>query len=95
MMTLYQVTIRWIKTESEPERIAPAFDGLGKWARLNVYSWFVWSEFNSQQIYSSIARYLHADDSIVVVAVHPETAAGWAPGWFWQWIKTQGQVGPS
>jgi hypothetical protein len=93
MTMLYQVTIRWIKTEAKPETISPGFDQVGNWARLNVYSWFVWSNLTAEQIHQILRRYLQTEDSVAVFSVNPGNKAGWAPAWFWEWINSQGQRG--
>ena len=93
-MTLYQVTIRWIATEAKAETVIPAFDVIGRWARLSVYSWFVWSNLTSDQIFQTIRPYLNTEDSIAVFEVDPKSKAGWAPDWFWKWVENQGIRGP-
>jgi len=92
-MILYQVTIRWIKTDADPAKVQPAFDALGAWARLNVYSWYIWSNFTAEQISQSVRARLDTEDGIAVFAIDPNVKAGWAPEWFWRWIDTQGASG--
>jgi hypothetical protein len=90
MAALFQVTIRWIKTEVAPDKVQPAFDSVGNWARLSAYSWFVWSNLSAPQIYEILRHHFHAQDSIAVFEVKPETRAGWAPQWFWDWVNSGG-----
>lgn len=88
---LYQITIRWIDTPADADLIKPVMDDLGDWARLSVYSWFLWTEKPLAEIRAALAPKLklkaHEGDSLAIFAIDlSEGATGWAKGWFWDWI---------
>jgi hypothetical protein len=94
MAKLYQVTLRLVKTQHDPKLFEPAFGRVGNWARLNTFSWYVWSNFTSEQIYNALRLSLQPDDSIAIFEVNPQTRMGWAPPWFWDWVATEGRTIP-
>ena len=91
MTAFYHVCLRYTQTRPEPDKLEPVFDRLGNWARLNAFNWYIWSEFTSHQLYEELRQFLTADDSIAIFEVRPETAAGWAPQWFWNWVHNKGK----
>lgn len=93
MSTLHHVCIRFVKTKVDPDRFTKAFDSVGNWARLNAFNWYVWSDLTSEQIYAALAPLINAEDNVAIFAIQPDTAAGWAPEWFWKWVRTQGKSG--
>ena len=94
MAKLYSITIRWIKTpatDDNAKRMAAAVGQAGDWIRLSVFSWFLWSEYTSTAIAEHLRAQLHPEDSIVIVAVDPNDASGWAPKWVWDWIAQKAE----
>lgn len=93
MNPLYHVCIRWIKTELNAQKLEVPFNNIGNWSRMNAYNWYVFTALPPPQIYERLRPFFHVDDSIVIFEVKPETASGWAPPWFWDWISTNGASG--
>src|SRR5438128_2111585 len=95
MATLYHVALRWVKSPVDVNKVTPAFNACGDWARLNAYNWYIWSNLSSAQIYDALRPHFHTDDSIAIFAIDPTTGAGWAPQWFWDWVRSGGTQSPN
>lgn len=91
---IYQITIRWVKTQPTDAKIAEVekqLASVGDWMRLNVYSWFIHTAKDSITVYNSLLQIFNAEDSIVIVEVGPSLPAGWAPKWVWDWFQQRQQ----
>jgi len=91
---IHQITIRWIKTQPTTEKISEVEKQLatnGDWMRMNVYSWFVSTSRSAADVYNSLTKIFHAEDSILVVEIVTASAVGWAPKWVWDWFQQRQQ----
>src|SRR5690348_1088935 len=95
MPKLYHISLTLVKTLANPQNLDPIMTHAGYWARLSMYSWYVWSNKTPQQVYAAISPHFTVEDSIVVSTVDASVGAfGWAPQWFWDFVNTGWQKAP-
>jgi hypothetical protein len=86
---VFHVGFRWVRTPIVTEALEPTFTEIGNWVRFNGLSWFVSTHWTALQVYERLRRHLHNEDSILIIAVNPETAQGWAPQFMWDYFNSK------
>lgn len=86
---LVQVSFRWIKAVPDEAELRAAIDYVcADWCRLNLFTWYLWTERNPTEVYAGLSRIVKDEDSVVAVAIdHTVMPFGWAPQFFWDWAN--------
>lgn len=89
---LFLVTIRWVHTpltEENIKRIDDTLGTFGDWMRFNAYCWIVDTDSNAIDIFNALGRFLHKDDSELILRLDLSDWSGWCPKWVDDWLKTK------
>ena len=89
-MRLLLLSIHYMNPAIDPRVIDDLMSQVGgDWIRVNALTWFIWTDRPTVELGHLIQRTVHAGDTFVIVRVMPEAAAGWAPGWVFDWLNAR------
>ena len=88
MHRLYCVSLRWGDAGFVPEQADAMLSTVSDdWIRFNGLTWFVWSDMQKSDMAKVLQPVVGARGNVLVFAVQPEVAIGWADQWVWDWIN--------
>jgi hypothetical protein len=88
MFKLYSVSVfRGSGVPFDSATVDKLIAPLGDWVRFNHFQWFVWSDKRKADISLAVKPALVIGDQVIIVAVQPEIAGGFAPQWIWNWLN--------
>lgn len=88
---LYVVGVRWAKTAPDGSIIERVIDSQVNWARLNIYTWLVWTDKSATDVADLFRKPLATEDSVFVIEADRTNFAGWAPQMIWDWLYRLGR----
>lgn len=89
---VYNITLRLVKTPAEAATLEPVFASMGSdWLRMNIYSWYVWTDKSADELRKLLAPHVNPEDSYLILAVDPSDRHGWAPKFVWDWFDDKVQ----
>jgi hypothetical protein len=89
---LFLVTVRWVRTpltEENVKKVDAIMDGVGDWLRFSGTSWIVDTDKAAVDIFNMLSRFLHSDDSHLIIKLDLKDWSGWCPKWVDEWIKSK------
>jgi hypothetical protein len=86
-MDLYLVALRWTSGTTKIDTVDSSLDQVGEWFRFNGVTWFVWTDFESSLIRSSILPRLDPADSLLIIKMDGRGVDGFAPPMVWEWLN--------
>ncbi len=86
MPTLYNLNVRWVKTQVNTQIIENILNRAGDWFRFDGWSWLIASDYSAIDITNALRTVLSPEDSILVIKCDPDDYGGFAPTVTWEWL---------
>lgn len=88
MNRILLVTLRWVETPLNADRIDATLATCGDWLRWNGWTWMVSTTLPQSEVRARVLQQLTPQDSLIIAEVNSTSGfEGWAPQWVWTWLS--------
>lgn len=87
---VFHVGFRWVSELPDLQKIdklEQTFSEIGNWCRLSAWSYCVETLMSEHQILQKFQPRITLADSVFIFAIDLDHVSGWAPPWFWEWLR--------